>query len=127
HRVQRLCEEEGLPITLVGNPDTTASMGYQRIATLLDLLREAADTDDGILAERRDAHGLFFKTRDALCNQPLTTVLDAANSEIDNPFAPVLDDQRLRNDITVSRPEGSSARATDPDSIARRGRYTDSV
>src|SRR5690606_424127 len=43
------------------------------------------------------------------------------------PLSPVLDDQRLRNDITVQREGGSSARLVDEESIQTEGQYDDSL
>ncbi|WP_049566893.1 hypothetical protein [Streptomyces sp. SBT349] len=126
-RMRRLAEEEQLPISVLGNAHESPQMGPQGQATLLTLLQECAAADGGVLSERREALGLQYRARATLYNQPPALVLDAGVSEIDNPFAPVLDDQRLRNDITVTRQGGSSARAVDEASVAELGLYDDSV
>lgn len=126
NRFARLCEEEGIPYAVVGDPDDSEAMGPQRPAPFLDLLGECAALDGGRLGERRSSRGLLYRTRADLYNQAARLVLDAGNNEIANPFAPVLDDQRIRNDITVTRDGGSSARAVDEASVTRRRRYRDS-
>lgn len=126
-RMRRLAREEHLPISVPGLTDESAAIGPQRPDTLLNLLRECEAADGGILSERRDALGLQYRPRYLLYNQQPRVVLDAQANEITSPFKPVLDDQRLRNDITVSRDGGSSAAAADQESIAAHGRYEDPV
>jgi hypothetical protein len=126
-RMLRLCQEEGISFRLIGEPSTTALVGPQQIATLLELLNAAADADGGILYEQPDAVGLIYRTRESLYNQPPSMVLDGLLQQIQNAFTPILDDQRIRNDVTVTRTGGSSARVTDDVSIAQNGRYGESV
>ena len=126
-RIMRLCAQEGIPLDFVGDPDDTAPLGPQRVATLLELLREAAAADMGILYEPRRRLGLAYRTRRSLYNQPPRLVLDAATNDIANPFVPVLDDQRLRNDVTVARVDGSSVRLVDDESVAAHGLYDEQV
>ena len=74
----------------------------------------------GVIHEDRDRIGLVYRTRARLYSQSAALALDASTREVDdrvvsdlvNPFVPTLDDQRLRNDITVTRTEGSSVRVT---------------
>ncbi len=125
HRVYRLCHEENLPVEIIGDdlvvgsflgdPAKSAPMGPQGLKTLVDLLSECADTDMGILSEQDNRFGFTYRTRRSLYNQPVALALDAATSDIANPFEPTLDDQSLRNDITVKRDGGSEHReTTDP-------------
>jgi hypothetical protein len=135
--VWRLCREEGIPIAVVGdntlpaffrgNLDLSEPMGPQRPLPLPDLLQECADTDLGILYEQRSIPGLAYRTRRSLYNQTPRVTLDLNQQAVEGPFEPVLDDQRLRNDITVSRPDGSSAQAVDQASIDAEGLYDDGV
>ncbi|MFD8494273.1 hypothetical protein [Amycolatopsis sp. NPDC059657] len=129
YRLRRLAAEERIPLTLIGSPDDTRPMGPQASGTLLALLRECADADGGILAESKSNGGLDYRTRASMLNQPPKLALDAsrARGDIVNPFTPVLDDQAARNDITVTRRGGSSARITDPADIARRGHYDEQL
>lgn len=125
HRVYRLCREESIPVEIIGDeltylstrgdPAKSAQMGPQGLKTLIELLSEAADTDMGILSELDNRPGLRFRTRRSLYNQSVALALDAAVNDIDNPFEPTLDDQSLRNDVTVKRDGGSEHReTTDP-------------
>lgn len=112
-RITRLCIEEDVPLRLAGNPSDSDPTGAQDIAPLLELLRAAAEVDDGILYEARDAVALQYRTNASLLNQaPVMTVNYAGDDGLMAPLDPVDDDQHVRNDITVQRSGGSSARAT---------------
>lgn len=127
-RFVRLCTEENVPQGVVGGlRDATEAMGVQLPGTLLELLQQCADSDAGILLDHPDLPGLLFRPRATLYRQEPQLVLDAAVNGIANPFTPVLDDQSIRNDITVNRIGGSSARATDQASIDDEGLYDDAV
>ncbi|MDH2392309.1 hypothetical protein QCN29_26740 [Streptomyces sp. HNM0663] len=121
HRILRLCAEEGIPATLAGTDGATERIGSQESETLLALLQKAADVDGGILGEQRAQSGLRYRTRESLYNQTPALVVDAGENELTNPFEPILDDQRARNDVTVTREGGSSARVVDDTSVARLG------
>lgn len=110
-RIARLCDDEGITCRIVGDAATSEPMGPQRQATFLDLLRECEATDAGILYELRDALGIAYRPRDSLYNRSTSVVLDYAAGEI-STIDPVDDDQNTRNDVTVTRVNGSSARAT---------------
>lgn len=133
-RFYRLCREENIPFRLIGNLADGEPMGPQGRSTLLALLADCATTDGGIMFEPRDLFGLGFRTRESLYNQAATVELDYDNEEVAVPLEPVDDDQATRNDITVTREGGSSARAvleTGPLSILPPpdgvGPYTSSV
>lgn len=116
-RLSRLGTEEAAQVTLSwrGEDYVTPSelLGPQRPATLLDLIEEAAETDGGILYERADRiNSLEYRDRQSLYNQPVALALDyLAQGEVPPPLEPTEDDQKLRNDVTVTRTGGSSARA----------------
>ncbi|RPK85055.1 hypothetical protein [Streptomyces sp. ADI98-10] len=115
-RMRRLATEEAAQIDLTWiDGDTTADterLGPQRPDTLLSLIQEAADTDGGILYEPADRLGLVYRDRASLYNQPVRLALDyTARGEVPPPLEPIEDDQRLRNDVTVTRSGGSSGRA----------------
>ncbi|MFI9465761.1 hypothetical protein [Streptomyces xiamenensis] len=126
-RMRRLSREERLPMSVMGVAAESPRMGPQRIDTLLGLLQECADADGGILVERREVTGLQYRPRYLMYSQPPGVDLSARGNEIAEPFSPILDDQLVRNDITVSRVDGSSARVSDLDSIRERGLYDDST
>lgn len=111
-RIQRLCTEEGIAFKTVGNLADSAAMGPQTSSTLLNLLADAAAADMGVLFEPRSVLGLGYRTRASLYNQPVKLALDYATpGHVAPPLDPVDDDLATRNDITVSRTGGSSARA----------------
>lgn len=130
-RIERLCDEEGIPLTSVGDLDATEVMGSQTAGALLALLAECEAADLGYLHEPRDAYGLAYRTRESLYAQAAAAEL--AYTDIGG-LEPVEDDQRTRNDVTVSRERGSSARyqadtgplsvLSPPDGV---GRYRESV
>ncbi|MGW3346803.1 hypothetical protein ACWDA3_26120 [Nonomuraea rubra] len=110
-RIKRLCDEEGVVFQLVDGLDDTAAMGPQLPATLMELLQEAAEADGGILYELRERLGLGYTPRVNLYNQAATAALDYDEGHISPPLEPVEDDEGVRNDITLTRKGGSSARA----------------
>ncbi|MGW4476811.1 hypothetical protein ACWENQ_44770 [Nonomuraea sp. NPDC004354] len=110
-RIVRLCTEEGVPYVIRGDVDATVQMGAQLPGTLLDLLGECADTDGGILFEPRELLGLGYRTRESLYNQTAALSLDYEAGHLSPPLEPTDDDQQVRNDITMTRAGGSSARA----------------
>lgn len=130
-RLFRLGVEEAVPITIAQGRDTTTTMGPQRPSTLLDLFGECEDADGGILFEDRERAALFYRTRTTLYSQP--PMLTIPYGQLAPPLEPVDDDRWLRNDRTVTRIGGSSARsvlasgplstATPPDGV---GTYDDS-
>ncbi|TAJ21831.1 MAG: hypothetical protein EPO65_00590 [Dehalococcoidia bacterium] len=132
-RVTRLCGEESVGVTIVGTSAATAPVGSQLPRTLLDLLREAAAADGGILYEPRDSLGLAYRTRADLYCQDATLEVDYSAQDLSR-IEPTEDDQATRNDVTVSRIGGASARVElatgsmsvndPPDGV---GRYDDSV
>ncbi|MEU1908102.1 hypothetical protein [Streptomyces hygroscopicus] len=109
-RMLRLSDEEGVPLTIYGTPADQEPVGPQRPAVLLDLLGEAADADGGILYEPREAAELTYRDRASMYDQTPALSLDYTARGITG-LEPVDDDADLRNDITVTREGGSSARA----------------
>ncbi|MFZ3473084.1 hypothetical protein ACODT3_10880 [Streptomyces sp. 4.24] len=109
-RIRRLCTEEGVSSQIFGSAEGSVRMGPQPSGKLLDLIKEAAATDQGILFEPRNALGLGYRTRSSLYNQQVTLSLDYSASELFEDLTPEGDDQGLRNDVTVSQRDGTTAR-----------------
>lgn len=110
-RIRRLGTEEGVPVISGWAPTL---MGPQLPSPLLTLLDECAAADVGVLYESLDRLGLRFRGREQYYNQPIMLTLDyAQEGHVAPPLEPVDDDQRVRNDRTVTRRGGSSARAVD--------------
>jgi hypothetical protein len=133
-RMIRLCGEEHVPLVADVTSEGTEPVGAQRVGGFVDLVQEAADADEGILYEPRDTDGLAFRTRASMYDQTAKLALDYAAGHIADGFDPTDDDQTLRNDVTVSRTEGSSARSVEevgPVSVLEPpfgvGRYTDAI
>ncbi|MER5355711.1 hypothetical protein ABT093_35980 [Kitasatospora sp. NPDC002551] len=110
-RLGRLCAEESVPLTSIGLVDPQIALGPQQAAPLLDLLEEAGEVDGGYLTESRTAAALHYRPAYLSYNQQPTLVLDYATGDVAPPLEPVDDDQSTRNDVTVTRRGGSSARA----------------
>lgn len=107
----RLCEDNGIAFELIGNSSDTTPCGPQRKGSLLDVLLDRAETDQGILFEPRDAFGLAYRTRVSLYNQTGPEV-DYTSGVLAPPFQPVEDDQLLVNDFTAKSPRDAVGRST---------------
>lgn len=128
NRIARLASEESQPILVAGWPGSTEPMGPQRMSTFLDLLAECEGADGGILYEDRERLGLVYRTRENLYNQTPKAVI--SYGQLAPPLEPVDDDRQVRNDRTVQRQDGSSARVQrldGPLSVSRVGVYDDST
>lgn len=128
-RIRRLCTERG--IGLVTTPVTAGvplklglPMGTQGAGTFLAVVRECEAVDGGVLLER--GFGLEYQPLAARYNRSVDLALDYSQGHISG-IEPDDDDSQLRNDWTVSRTGGSSARNLDSGSIATEGLYADSV
>lgn len=125
-RILRLAAEEGVTAALVGTAADTATLGAQGRLTALDLIREAAAADMGILYEPRGTDGLTYRTRADLYAQEPTLALDYDAAEV-AVIESTDDDQQTLNDVAVKREGGASARAVDEDGtlgIDTIGRYS---
>jgi hypothetical protein len=131
-RLDRLCGEEGIPFTLVGTAADTMPAGPQPLDTLVGQFAECERTDGGLLFETRTEQGITYRTRTSLYSQTPALVLDFDAGEVAPPIEPDIDDLNVRNDITVSNRDGTSARAVqevgplniqspsdDPDGVGR--------
>ena len=107
-RIERLCAEEGVPFVSYGDLDNTVVMGPQTVTTFLDLVVECETADLGVLFEPRDSMGLAYRPRTSLYNQVASLAVGYTDLR---DLEPTEDDYSTRNDVTVQRPDGSSARA----------------
>ena len=110
-RLERLCAEEGVTFAAAGDLDDTIALGPQYAGAFLELLRHCEQADGGILFEPRDAIGLTYRTRVDLYNQTPALELDYTDEVFGSAPEPVEDDRTIRNDVTIKRPDGSTARA----------------
>jgi hypothetical protein len=109
-RFLRLCDENGITGNLVGEDTDTGAMGPQQNQPLLTLFQQIEDFDRGLLFEPRDALGLSYRTLLNMQAQSQVATLDYSSSELAAGLAPTYDDQYIRNDVTVTRINGSSSR-----------------
>jgi len=108
-RVTRLCAEEGIPVVVTDDPDIPSKpMGAQAQKALLDLLRDVEAVDGGVLGEQRDGVGLWYRSGATLYGD--TPDLTLSYGQTMSPIEPIDDDSHVRNDNTVRREGGSSAR-----------------
>lgn len=111
-RIERVCAAGDLPITFIGNLDKTTIMGPQVAEPRIAAIRDAESTDFGLLTTSRTANQLLYRTRASLYNQLPAVTLDYSARVIAPPFEPVDDDDQTRNDVTATRRDGGSYRAT---------------
>lgn len=115
-RLARLCAEEGIPLTVIGDPgapDPESMMGPQTSATFGALVEECVAVDGGLLSEARDALGLVYRPRASLYNQVPAVTLSYRAGHVAAPFDVADDDDQVANDVTVARVNGSSYRLVD--------------
>ncbi|MFE7273046.1 hypothetical protein [Streptomyces sp. NPDC057623] len=110
-RMQRLAEEETIPLTVCGLVAEQTLVGPQRPDAVLNLLEDAAEADGGILYEDREQPALRYRDRAGMYNQTPALVLDYNAPGLAPPLKPTGDDDATENDVTVNRVGGSSGRA----------------
>jgi hypothetical protein len=110
-RIQRLCSEHNLSFAQIGDLNDTERMGPQRVGALWELIRDAADTDAGVLYEPHTAFALGYRTRVSLYNQTPKLAFTHDGWQLSDAPESVADDTDVANDITVTGPRGE-ARAT---------------
>jgi hypothetical protein len=118
-RFTRLCLENGVnAVAVFPTPDNEFTLlGYQLPDTFPNLLQQVPESDLGMMYETRDQLALAYRTRDTLYNQGTSynnvgsvLTLDYSQHNLSAPAVPVDDDAYTRNDVTVTRIGGSSAR-----------------
>lgn len=122
-RIARVCEQEGVAIGVESGD--SEPLGPQPVADLMTILEGAADADYGVLYEA--GAGLGYRPRSARYSRDVTFALSVAAGQIAEPPEPIEDDQRVRNEWTVSRINGSTITVADQDHQAFEGRYQDSA
>ena len=129
-RIERLCTEEGVPLSYVGDLDETVLMGPQKPLPLLDLLQECAATDFGTLVDSRMADGLVYITGAELTNRAAGLTVSLAGGQLAGEFAPKFDIQAIQNRIAVRRVDGgtyTAVQASGPNNINDPGADPDGV
>ncbi|MET0916725.1 MAG: hypothetical protein ABWY81_11065 [Jiangellaceae bacterium] len=114
-RFYRLCLEQGIPAYVIGlrtvdSEVNSVLMGPQSSTTLFALLQECVDADGGYLFTPRDKYGLSFRTLYSIQNRARVS-FDYSAAHLSGELEPTPDDTLIRNDVTVSRPNGGQRRA----------------
>ncbi|MGW2044632.1 hypothetical protein ACWCPF_05545 [Streptomyces sp. NPDC001858] len=104
-----LATDQALALDVTG-PGTMALGPYAQ-SPVMALVQAAADTDMGLLVERRDDVGLEYLTHETLENKPVDLVLDYTSGMVFAPFQPKDDDKGFTNKVTARRRLGSEATA----------------
>lgn len=130
-RINRLLALAGVGnVTYVSDGVKTSVLtGPQRIDTLVNLLREAEQTEPGVLLDGLNS-SMSFYSRTGEENQVANLTIDATSGKIAPPFEPLDDDLQLRNRWTVSQRNGSSVTFQDTGGtlgVNTIGLYADSV
>lgn len=108
-RFSRVCLEQGITPTVVGDAADTVVMWDQPQDTFLGILDEIARTDDASIFETRDSVGLTMRTGASRLNQaPDLTV--SYIGEVRPPLLPEYGDRGIRNDVTAIGPVGPDQR-----------------
>lgn len=122
-RWARLCGEQSVPYEVTATRSTP--MGPQGRGRLLDQLREIEATDMG---RADDSQGrAAYRAQSELYNQTTALTLDANRRQLFMPFTPKRDDQKIRNVIVASTPDGANATVVDQGSIDTVGSYDDQI
>ncbi|MEK8107402.1 hypothetical protein NKG94_23795 [Micromonospora sp. M12] len=109
-RLIRLAAETGLDLDATpADPGHVSRMNVQQATSTTSAIDDAIEVDGGLLFESRDSAALVYLTRRELFNQ--TPVAVAYTGQTTAPFDPIDDADDVRNDVTVERRNGSSARA----------------
>jgi Glycosyl hydrolase family 26 len=111
-RMSRLCADQGLGFSLVGNDADTPQMGPQQNDTFINVIQSCGDIDRGQIYETRSTFGIGYRTRKSMQLQDPKLIASYKSKTLATPPLPVADDQFTRNDITITRNNGASARAS---------------
>lgn len=117
-RFARLCTEQGISYVVYG--DTSPPMGMQRQVSLGANLQDCNDVDRGLMHDGGADGAVVFVCLDYLTNQ--AAAYDLPDGLIGINLTVIWDNQLTANDVTSSRPDGSSARVVDAAHIARVGK-----
>lgn len=128
-RFGRLCGEQGIPYSVVGDPTATPAMGPQRPLPLLTLTDECIDVDQGSAFDPRGSLGLGMRTHRSMTARDALVSLDYIG-QVAPAFKKATDDQGAKNDVTAKRPGGGSYRyqqLTGPRNVSDPGSNPDAV
>lgn len=115
-------------LTAVSFETGHAPMGHIDVAgmTALEAMRRVEFTEDGVLFDALDGT-LTFHDRAHRYTAPNAFTVSYTAKEISAPLSPVLDDQRQKNDLTVTNSNAVKVLYPDATSIAANGYYRDDL
>lgn len=119
-RFLRLTAELGITRYIIGASADSTLMGPQRPDTLLNLLAEIRETEDGRIDDERADIALTMRTRRSLYNQTPALALTYPG-HISPPFRRILDDAATHNRVTVANRLGGEvtvSQTTGPMSVS---------
>lgn len=108
-RIRRLTGEQGIYRECESNQARGVQLGVQGIDTLVGLLSEAADADQGLLLDSREILGIKYRGISNLVNQQPAITLSYTGGQISPPFEPIDDDKLTENSIIVKVRDGSQS------------------
>jgi hypothetical protein len=85
-------------------------MGRQYPDTFSNNLRKVQDSDGGYVYEPRNFLGLGYRTLNSMYNTAPILELDYHNGELSGNFDPLIDNQGVVNDVTITNIKGGSGR-----------------
>lgn len=109
-RIVRRVAEEGVPLRIEGHAVDTMPMGPMQRGSLAEQRLAAELVDGGILYDSPNSYSFVYRTRRSVMEADVLEV-DYTDGVVDDPWSPVWDDQGIRNDVTVKRTGGGSARS----------------
>lgn len=107
-RFLRLLTEQGLVGYVIGDPDKTIAMGRQKPGQLLDLIKQCADTDGGLVYDELFDIALTLCTRLGMTNVTPSLTL-TKGVDIASPLVRKIDDVGVVNSVTVQNLNGDKA------------------
>lgn len=120
NRFVRVCSEEGIPCRIIGRPSSSQALGPQPRGTAAAILRDCAQTEQGLLFEPMGCFGLGLRTRESLGAQAAgLTLTFASAANLRGDLSPVDSDTGFLNDVTGSTPGGTSWRQVLNDGSAK--------
>lgn len=109
-RMFRLSDDLATFFDITGSQSNYQTLGAEGFSDALKLVTDAAEADGGLLSEARGDVTLAYVPRCQLYNADPAATVDYSLDQIAAGTAPINDDQQSRNDVTVSRTDGSSGR-----------------
>lgn len=119
-RIIRVGAQVGVAVQ--ATPGLGPAMGPQPLNTrALDVFRECEETGHGILD---DSLGVVaYRAFSELLNQDPVLTVDGSDRELFHPLKPTSDDLKVKTQVTVTQPDGTSATVRDQAAVARVGLY----